>query len=210
MAAMPKHGNTDDSLWRSLWNAYEPVITALRRISLVTDVEISGGEFGITAQLTDGSHLWISSVESLPVDPTALEGFHVRRAHHDNPTIDELVYDSTEGGEQSEHGNNVVPLVQAVTAFVTARSLAPRPVDLVSIHVQGVTVNHVPVSKLVEGPLGDRKAAVKEYEHVTHDLAKKGWRCVHEQGGADWPLTVWEQKGAIVTVCLAHVCQATA
>ncbi|MFE9770628.1 hypothetical protein ACFYOV_02880 [Streptomyces sp. NPDC005931] len=210
MAPMPVHGNTDDPLWRKLWNAYEPIITALRRIPLVTDVEISGGMFGITAQLTDGSHLWISSVEELPLDPEEVEGFHVRRAHEDNPTVDELVYDSTEDGEHSQHGNNLVSLIQAITAFVTERHLAPRLVDLVSVQIQGVSAKHQPLSQLVQGPFDDRHAAVKEYGYATHDLMQRGWRCIHEQGGFEWPLTVWERNGEVATVYLAHVGQVTA
>ncbi|MGW6886771.1 hypothetical protein [Streptomyces torulosus] len=208
MAPMPKHGNTDDPLWRTLWNAYEPVITALRRIPLITDVEISGGEFAIHAQLTDGSHLWITSTHCLPVDPAALEGFHVRRAHHDNPTIDERVYDSTEGADQAEHGNNVVPLIQAITAFVTARKLAPPIVDLFQVQMQGVTAKHTPVSAEVQGPFTDRRAAVKEYGYTTHDLMEKGWERIHEQGGTDWPLTIWRQDNAILTVFVGHAGQA--
>ncbi|MGW6238354.1 hypothetical protein [Streptomyces sp. NPDC055094] len=211
MAPMPVHGNTDDPLWRKLWNAYEPVITALRRIPLVTDVEISGGLFGITAQLTDGSHLWISSVEELPLDPKEVEGWHVRRAHEDNPTIDELVYNSTEdGGEHSQHGNNVVPLVLAITTFVTERRLAPTLIDLMSVQLDGVTKNHERISKLVQGPFADRHTAVKEYRYVIHELVERGWRCIHEQGGMDWPLTIWELNGEIVTVYLAHVGQLSA
>ncbi|TXC98994.1 hypothetical protein [Streptomyces sp. ISID311] len=210
MAPMPVHGNTGDPLWRKLWNAYEPVITALRRIPLVTDVEICGGVFGITAQLTDGSHLWISSVEELPLDPKEVEGWHVRRSHEDNPTVDEMVYNSTEDGEHSQHGNNVVPLVQAITAFVTERRLAPRLIDLMSVQVDGVTKKHKRISKLIQGPFDDRHAAVKEYGYATHDLMQNGWRCIHEQGGTDWPLTVWEKNGEIATVYLAHVGQVTA
>lgn len=125
-APSPNHGNVNDPLWRKLWNAYEPLITALRRIPLVTDVEISGGMFGITAELADGSYLWVSSVEELPLDPKEAQGYLVRRAHEDNPTVDEPVYDSTEDGEDSRHGNNIVPLIQAVTAFVTERRLVPN------------------------------------------------------------------------------------
>jgi hypothetical protein len=202
---MPSHGDLNDPLWRRLWNAYEPVITGLRRIPLVTDVEICGGELAITAELTDGSHLWIGSNGSLPEDPAELEGFHVKRAHHDNPTIDDLVYDSTEDGEQAEYGNNVVTLIQAITAFVHERGLAPRVVDLLAIHLQGVTKQHRTLSTSVEGPFRDRDAALKEYGYVTHELGEKNWRCVHEQGGTDWPLTVWERDGAIVTVYLTRV-----
>ncbi|MEW2081066.1 hypothetical protein [Streptomyces sp. NPDC005283] len=210
MAPMPVHGNTDDPLWRKLWSAYEPVITALRRIPLVTDVEISNGMFGITAELTDGSHLWIASVTELPLDPSELEGFLVRRAHQDNPTIDETVYDSTPDGEQSEHGNNVVTLIQAITAFVTERHLAPRLIDLVSVQIVGVTAKHKPITRLIQGPFDDRHAAVKEYGYATHELMESGWHCSHEQGGTDWPLTVWVRNDEVATVYLAHVGQITA
>ncbi|MFE2034259.1 hypothetical protein ACFXBB_13585 [Streptomyces scopuliridis] len=205
MAPMPVHRNTDDPLWRKLWNAYEPVITALRRIPLVTDVETCGGMFGITVQLTDGSHLWISTVEELPLDPTEVEGWHVRRAHEDNPTVDEMVYNSTEDGEHAHHGNNVVPLVQAINAFVAERRLAPVLIDLLSVQLDGVTKNHKRISEHVQGPFTDRHTAVKEYRYAIHELTQRGWRCIHEQGGTDWPLTVWELNGEIVTVYLAHV-----
>ncbi|KPI32326.1 hypothetical protein OV320_2502 [Actinobacteria bacterium OV320] len=210
MAPMPVHGNTDDPLWRKLWNAYEPVITALRRIPLVTDVEICGGMFGITAQLTDGSHLWISSVEELPLDPAEVEGWHVRRADEDNPTVDELVYNSTVDGEDSQHGNNVVPLIQAITPFVTERRLAPQLIDLMSVQLDGVTKDHRRISKHVRGPFDDRHAAVKAYGYATHGLLEDGWRRIHAQGGTDWPLTIWELNGEIVTVYLAHVGQVRA
>lgn len=202
LAPMPVHNNTDDPLWRTLWNAYKPVITALRRIPLVTNVE-SGNMFAITAELTDGSYLWIASVEDLPIDRGALEGFHVKRVHDDNPTVDELVYDSTDSGEQSEHGNNVVPLIQAITAFVTERRLAPRVIDLVSVRLRGVTAQRLPLSKLLHGPLADNDAAIREYGNAVRAMAEKGWTCVHAQGGTDWPLTVWELNDEVATVYLA-------
>ncbi|MCK7627252.1 hypothetical protein MUU72_29855 [Streptomyces sp. RS10V-4] len=209
-APFPTHSNINHPLWRKLWQAYEPLITALRRIPLSTDVEISGGMFSITAELTDGSHLWVSSVEGLPFDPTDVQGYQVRRAHQDNPTIDELVYDSTEDGEDSRYGNNVVPLIQAVAAFVAERGLAVRLIDLLSVQIQGVSAKHRPLSELVQGPFDDRHVAVKEYGYATHDLMQRGWRCIHEQGGTVWPLTVWEREGEIATVFLAHVGQVTA
>ncbi|MGM9465361.1 hypothetical protein [Streptomyces murinus] len=207
MAPMPNHGNVNDPTWRELWNAYEPVITALRRIPLVTDVETGGGMFGITAQLTDGSHLWISSVEELPVDPAEVRGWHVRRGHEDTPTIDELVYNSTEDGEHSDHGNNVVPLIKAIARFVAERALAPKLLDLFSVQLDGVTKNHRRVSNLVQGPFTDRNAAIKEYGEATNELMQRGWRRIHEQGGFDWPLTIWELHGEIVSVYVADAGQ---
>ncbi|MEW2117708.1 hypothetical protein AB0945_21455 [Streptomyces sp. NPDC005474] len=206
LAPMPVHNNTNDPLWLALWSVYEPVITALRRIPLVVNVE-SGNSFAITAELTDGSHLWISSVEDLPMDPAALEGFHVKRLHDDNPNVDEVFYDSTDSGEQSEHGNNGVPLIQAITAFVTERRLAPRVVDLVSVRFQGVTAQRQPLSKLLHGPLAGNDAAIKEYGNAVRAMAEKGWTCVHAQGGTDWPLTVWELNDEVATVYLASAGQ---
>ncbi len=206
LAPMPVHNNTEDPLWLDLWNAYEPVITALRRIPLVTNVE-SGNAFAITAELTDGSHLWISSVEDLPMDPAALEGFHVKRRHDDNPNIDEVLYDSTDSGEQAEHGNNTVPLIQAITAFVTERHLAPRVIDLISVRLRGVTAQRLPVSKLLHGPLTDNGTALLEYANVVRAMAAKGWTCVHAQGGTDWPLTVWELNDEVGILYLASTGQ---
>ncbi|MQY11476.1 hypothetical protein SRB5_15950 [Streptomyces sp. RB5] len=208
LAPPPEHGKIEDPLWLKLWDTYEPVITALRRIPLTTNVEISGGEFGITATLIDGSHLWISSLADLPLNPSQLEGWHVRRAHEDTPTVDELVYDSTEDGEQSQHGNNIAALIQAIATFVTERHLAPRLIDLTSVRIDGVTKRHRPISQLIEGPFPDRRQAISEYHCAVHDLMERDWRCVHKQGGAEWPLTIWELDGEVITVYVAHVGQA--
>ncbi|MFD9792076.1 hypothetical protein ACFWXK_14120 [Streptomyces sp. NPDC059070] len=207
LAPMPTHGATGHSLWRSLWNAYEPVITALRRIPLVTDVETMGGMFGITTQLTDGSHLWISSDEELPLDPATLQGFLVKRAHEDNPTIDEIVYNSTPDGADAEYGNDLTPLLQAITEFVTARRLAPRLLDLLAVHTQGVTPRHRPLAFMQNGPFSNRDEAIKEYSYIVQLLAQRDWLCVHTQGGAEWPLTVWEFNGEIMTVFLGRLGQ---
>ncbi|MFI6054098.1 hypothetical protein ACIBCO_28905 [Streptomyces violascens] len=205
MAPMPVHGNTDDPLWCKLWNAYEPVITALRRIPLVTDVEISGGMFAITAELTDGSYLWIASSGVLPLEPNEAEGFHVRRAHADNPTIDELVYDSTPDGAQAEHGNNIVPLIQAITAFVIERHLSKQLIELLSVRIVLLTNRHQSKSRQLSGPFSERAEAVKEFGCITHHVMHEyGWRLVHAQGGKEWPVTVWESQKEMAIIFLAH------
>ncbi|MFI9149454.1 hypothetical protein [Streptomyces sp. NPDC053367] len=204
MAPMPSHRLTGDPLWRKLWTAYEPVITPLRRIPLVTNVE-SGNAFAITAELTDGSYLWITSVDDLPMDPSTAKGFHVKRVHDETPTIDEIIYDSTEDGPDVQHGNNVVPLIQAVTAFVTERDLAPSFIELLSVQITGVSLQHTSVSKPYAGPFDDRNEAVKQYGYATHELMETGWRCVYEQGGVQWPLTMWVRDCEVATVYLAHI-----
>ncbi|MFB7742474.1 hypothetical protein [Streptomyces sp. NPDC056132] len=205
MAPLPIHGNTHDPLWQKLWNAYEPVITALRRIPLATDVETSGGMFAITAELTDGSYLWIASSDVLPLEPSQAEGFHVRRAHVDNPTIDDLVYDSTPDGAQAEHANNIVPLIQAITAFVLERHLSKQPIELLSVRIVMLTDRHRSTSRHLSGPFTDRAEAVKDFGCITHHVMHEyGWRLVLAQGGKEWPSTVWESQGELAIIFLAH------
>ncbi|MFB7828862.1 hypothetical protein [Streptomyces hydrogenans] len=210
MAPAPTHRNVRTLLWQGLWTAYEPLISGLRRIPLPTDVEISGGAFGITADLIDGSHLWIASTGDLPIEPAELTGFHVRRVHADNPTVDELVYDSTPDGPQAEHRNNVVPLLTAITTFVTERRLAPPVINLFSIRTAAVTETHR--AQVMRGPdlFPSREEAVKEYGQLTHRMEHEaGWRLIYQTGGADWPVSVWNDlKGSIIIVFVADEGQA--
>ncbi|MGW6393295.1 hypothetical protein ACWFR1_22940 [Streptomyces sp. NPDC055103] len=209
-APPPAHGNTVDPQWLRLWNAYEPVIGGLRRIPLPTDVEINGGEFGITAELTDGSHLWIASTGALPLDPSEVEGFHARRAHSDNPTVDELVYDSTPDGAQSEYGNNIVPLLTAITTYITERHLAPSITDLFSIRTVGVTAKRRPLAMQSRDLFTSREAAVKEYGHTTHRIEHEaGWRLIYRDDAA-WPVSVWDAGGDVITLFVASEGQALA
>lgn len=209
IAPLPRHRNISDPLWVRLWNAYEPLISGLRRIPLTTDVEISGGEFGITAELTDGSHLWIASTGSLSLDPSETEGFLVRRAHSGTPTVDELVYDSTPDGPQAEHRNNVVPLITAIAAFTAARRLAPPVSDLFSIRTVGASETHKPHS--MQGPdlFSSREEAVREYGQLTHRIEyEAGWRLIYQSDSTDWPLSIWDAAGSVLTVFVADEGQA--
>ncbi|MEV0444969.1 hypothetical protein AB0I84_31440 [Streptomyces spectabilis] len=209
MAPLPVHGHTSDPLWQKLWTAYEPLITSLRCMPLLTNVETGGGMFGITAELNDGSHLWISSVADLPVDPAEARGFQVKRMHFDNPTVDELIYDSTEDGTQSEHRNNIVPLVKAVAAFVADRHLAPKIVDVYSVYIQAVTVKHKPLNRMLCAPADARQKALACYEgFIDRQLKGRGWRCIHAQGGTEWPVSVWVRAGEVVTVSIVRDGQA--
>ncbi|MDX3205092.1 MULTISPECIES: hypothetical protein [Streptomyces] len=118
LAPMPDHNRLDDPLWQKLWHNYSHVITPLRTLGLVTDVELCGGEYNVVADLPDGTHLLIAAGECLPVDPAELAGWTVIRAHHDNPTVDYLVYDSTDGGDQEENGSATAPMLGAITEWL--------------------------------------------------------------------------------------------
>ncbi|MEV7279707.1 hypothetical protein [Streptomyces sp. NPDC093111] len=208
-APLPEHGRITDPLWRRLWNAYDEVIGALRRIPLHVDVETTGGEFGIVAELADGSHLWIASDHDLPLDPTDLQGFHVRRAHPDVPTIDEIVYDSTPAGEQSGNGNDVAPVIVAITEFIAAQGLATPPVEVFSVQTVGVTAKHRAVVDLGPESYLKREEALKAFDQATHFIEREGARLIHLTGeDTDWPVTVWDVHGEVVTIFLAHGRQA--
>ncbi|MFB7081249.1 hypothetical protein [Streptomyces sp. NPDC056308] len=151
LAPLPDHDHTTDPTWVRLFNAYTHVITPLRTLGLTTDVETCGSEYTITANLSDGSYLSIAADHSLPADPADVAGWTVLRAFDDQPTR-AVVYDSTEDGNDAEHGDAIAPMLgrivhwllagrRAIHREVPARlgallaNLAPRP----SIRVQTST-----------------------------------------------------------------------
>ncbi|MET9318794.1 hypothetical protein ABZX75_01130 [Streptomyces sp. NPDC003038] len=206
LAPLPDHGNTDDRVWQAMWSAYEPVITPLRRMGLVTDVELGGRMYGITAELNDGSYLLITSEYQLPADPAEVEGWHVQRIKDDVATIQEIVYDSTEIGEQAHHGNEHLPLFDAITTFVKQRALGVRFKPLKAVSITGLQSDHStiePVTDFFPKP----EDAIARYGREVAELRSMGWRCLHQQGGNDWPLSVWAGDGGVVTVAVALVGQ---
>ncbi|MFE7129318.1 hypothetical protein ACFVIM_00465 [Streptomyces sp. NPDC057638] len=202
MAPIPAHG-TNDPLWQKRWHSYEPVITPLRCIPLVTNVEPCGA---IVAQLADGSHLWITSDGDLPVDLRQAKGFRVTRSHDDNPTVDEVVYDSTPDGEQREHGSTIVPLIQAITAFITERHFVDAPAELFTVKVVGANAGHKARSRSRGRVTEDRSDAVATYGRAVGELEESGFRRVHERVSAEWPLAVLARGHEVFTVFVAHVC----
>ncbi|WP_314250882.1 hypothetical protein [Streptomyces sp. DSM 40907] len=201
LAPLPDHGNTTDPLWRALWDAYEPVITPLRRIPLVADVELCGGMFGITAELADYSYLHISTDDSLPADPNQVRGWLVQRLSDHAPTIRDVVYDSTESGPHAAYGNDHVPLFHAIKAFVARRGLGLqfRPIKAVSIF--GLRSDHSTTEHVCDC-FPNSLEAVTRYAREVVMLRAMGWRPIHQQGGNEWPLSVWVHDGAVVTVAV--------
>ncbi|MFD5888195.1 hypothetical protein ACFWHQ_19740 [Streptomyces sp. NPDC060334] len=201
LAPMPDHRYTTDPLWLALWTAYAPIITPLRRMPLIADVELCGGMFGITAELSDYSYLLITSDDTLPTDPNRVRGWHVQRLSDHTPTIRDVVYDSTEDGPQAAHGNDHVALFHAITTYVTQRGLGLhfRPIKAVSI--SGLRSDHSSIEHICDC-FPSSLDAVTRYHRETVNLRALGWRPIHQQGGNEWPLSVWVEEGAVVTVAV--------
>ncbi|GAA1353476.1 hypothetical protein [Streptomyces beijiangensis] len=119
LAHLPDHNRTTDLMWLRLWTSYAPVITPLRALGLVTDVELCGGEYNVTAALPDGSYFAITSTHALPVDPADVTGWTVQRLFDDNPTR-AVLYDSTEDGQDAEHGNALAPMLGRIVHWMLA------------------------------------------------------------------------------------------
>ncbi|WP_406050974.1 hypothetical protein OG280_26350 [Streptomyces virginiae] len=201
LAPLPDHGNTTDPLWQALWAAYEPVITPLRRIPLIVDVELCGGMFAITAELADHSYLLISSDDALPADPNRVRGWLVQRLSDRIPTIRDVIYDSTEAGPQAPNGNDHVPLFDAITTYVARRGLGLQFSPVKAISISGLRSDHSAIEHICDC-FPRALDAVTRYDREVATLRSMGWRPIHQQGGNEWPLSVWVHDGAVVTVAV--------
>jgi hypothetical protein len=212
LAPMPDHGRVNRPEWQALWQQYEPVTTPLRAAGLVCDIETCGGQTVIYVNLPDGTHLVVADDDALPDQLERVTGWRITRGHHDNPTVDALVYDSTEGGEHEKHRADIVLLLAGIALHLKSlpdahtQAAGTRLGDLLLANAQryavsflGINSQHTANGRVVSGPFDSHREAIKEYGWLTHHLETAGWTCVHEQGGTDWPVTVW-QRGDVLQV----------
>ncbi|MFF3516139.1 hypothetical protein [Streptomyces sp. NPDC002573] len=218
LAPLPDHGRTDRPEWQALWRQYEPVTTPLRMAGLVCDVETCGGQTHLTVDLPDGTHLVIADQDALPDRLEQVTGWIVQRSHHDNPTFDALVFDSTEGGEHDKHGADIVTMLAAVALHLKSlpdadtQSAGTKLGELLMASAQrfavsfvGVDSQHVGKGRIITGPFDTHAEAVKDYGWQTHLLEEDGWKPVHEQGGNDWPVTVWHRRDVLQVVFVSRL-----
>ncbi|MEU6318072.1 hypothetical protein [Streptomyces sp. NPDC047009] len=217
LAPLPDHGRVGRPEWLALWMQYEPVTMPLRTAGLVCDVETCGGQTHLTVDLPDGTHLVIADDDALPDRLEQVTGWHVRRAHHDNPTVDGLVYDSTEGGEHAKYGADIITMLAAIALHLKSLpdadtqaagaglgELLLATAQRFAVSFVGVNSQHVAHGRVISGPFDSQGEAVKEYGWQTHLLEEHGWQLVHEQGGTDWPLTVWKRRDVLQTVFVSR------
>ncbi|MFF3493757.1 hypothetical protein ACFYWS_20660 [Streptomyces sp. NPDC002795] len=215
LAPRPDHGRTSRPEWQSLWAEFESVTTPLRAAGLVCDIETCGGNTVITVDLPDGSHLLLHDEDGLPDRLNDVTGWMASRGHGDNPTFDEAFYDSTESGEQARFGGDVAPLLEAIAAYLTVRPDdgtrdAGRTLSAVLKATERVrrvtsftvTPQHTPLRRGLGDSIDGHTEAVKEYGWQTYLLGEAGWECVHQQGGDQWPISVWKRREALQVVFL--------
>lgn len=214
LAPLPDHGRVNRPEWQTLWLQYEAVTTPLRAAGLVCDIDTCGGETVIYVNLPDGTHLVIADDHSLPDRLDDVTGWRIVRSHKDNPNFDGLLYDSTAEGEHGQYAASIKSMLAAIAIYlkdlrnvdtqtagqVLGESLVNRSYG---VGVLGVSPEHTAHGLIVSGPFDTHLEAVKEYGFHTHQLEQDGWTQVHEQGGTEWPLTVWHRRQVVRTVFVA-------
>lgn len=210
IAPMPDHGRVNRPEWQALWRQYEPVTTPLRMAGLVCDIDPCGGETNLYVDLPDGAHLAIHDHDALPDRLEQVTGWIIQRGHRDNPTYDALVYDSTEDGEHAKHGADIVTMLAAVALHLktltdpATRAAGTKLGELLlatteryAVSFLGVNSQHTAHGRPISGPFDNQAEAIKEYGWQTHLLEDADWRLVHEQGGTEWPMTVWQRRDVL-------------
>ncbi|MCX4858306.1 hypothetical protein OG426_30555 [Streptomyces canus] len=218
LAPLPDHGRVGRPEWQALWRQYEAVTTPLRMVGLVCDIETCGGQTVIYVDLPDGTHLVIADHDALPDQLEQVTGWCIKRGHHDNPNFDALVFDSTEGGEHEKHGADIVSMFAAIalhlkslpdgdtqSAGTKLGEVLLASAERFAVTVTGVTSQHAAHGRDICGPFDSHREAVKEYGWQTHLLEEAGWKTLHEQGGTEWPLTVWQRRGVVVLVFVSRL-----
>ncbi|WP_330317978.1 hypothetical protein [Streptomyces platensis] len=125
IAALPDHNRRTDPQWLNLFNRYRHVITPLRYNGWTTDIEISGAENHLRADLGDGTELIIASGNSLPLDPSEVTGWSVVRQDIEDPARHTVLYDSTPEGPHRHHGSSLIPMFGRIEVLDAPKSVTP-------------------------------------------------------------------------------------
>jgi hypothetical protein len=218
IAPLPDHGRVGRPEWQALWQQYEPVTTPLRVAGLACDVDTCGGQTVILVDLPDGTYLVIASDDALPDRLEQVTGWRVTRSHRDNPNFDALVFDSTDGGEHEGLHADIISLLAAVALYLKSLSdvdtqtvgtkigeILMASAHRFAVAVTGVNSQHASQSAVFSGPFASHHETVKQYGWQTHLLEEGDWKKVHEQGGTEWPLTVWKRRDAVLLVFVTRL-----
>ncbi|MEU2593063.1 hypothetical protein ABZ649_04750 [Streptomyces albidoflavus] len=174
LAPMPNHNRTRDPYWLHYWVTYRDLITPLRYLGLATDIELVGGEANIVADLPDGSHILIASEFSLPEDRLDVAGWMAKRQHIDNPTVDQLLYDSTEGGPEEAHENALQPLLSRLVGRMLTLSPSQALIDRASSIIAAEVISGRDITS--------SSSCLQAAEHLTRVAREHGWKGLYHCG----------------------------
>ncbi|MER8002079.1 hypothetical protein [Streptomyces sp. NPDC095613] len=197
LAPLPDHARTDDPLWQTLFHRYRHVIAPLRRNGWTTDIEMSGREYHIRADLGDGTELIIATSGSLPVDPDDVDGWVASRQTVETPKVCTALYDSTPNGPQAHHGIGLIPMMMRIDKL-DARVDAQRLLVLsTTVHPSGASRNRT-------GPIETPGTAVARAFEWSQNLVSNGHTKVWERPEPADVLAVFERDGLVTAVRVGH------
>ena len=194
-APLLSHNRTTDPTWQALYASYEPIITSLRCRGMVTDIELCGAAHSIHVDLPDGTYLTIgdgTEYGTLPSSINAVTDWLVTRDSDDNPTIHDIVYDSSEFGAHLANGALLVPLLVAIDTYLAARDLPS--LDLPASHPAVITVTTVPEAggarRAASGTYPNIDDALNDLNSLVSGMTSGGLTIAHQHTSQQWPQLV--------------------
>ncbi|MFD7639600.1 hypothetical protein ACFV4P_03010 [Kitasatospora sp. NPDC059795] len=215
LAPLPEHNRVNDLAWKAMYDAYEPLITPLRRRQLITDIDTCGPATVIYSQLPDGSFLRIGTTTTTDDGGLPAGGIDnvtswlVVRESDDNPTVRHLVYDSTPHPDNlyGRNGALIAPLLLAVDAFLDVRKMPGGPSD----HRAVVTIDTIhetgPAGFATSQTFKHAVEASDRHKDLLVALIGDGLTTVHDYGVAPFRRTVLAagDRVQILTTTLAEL-----
>ncbi|MFK0279810.1 hypothetical protein ACIQVL_04950 [Streptomyces sp. NPDC090499] len=194
IATLPDHDRRTDPLWNRLFNGYWHVITPLRHLGWITDVDVND-KFFIRANLGDGTEVCIATEHEVPVDAAEVTGWRVIRRDVDNPSRHTVLYDSAPGGPQSQHTTHLIPLFARIDALNAPKPPFRLVTSATYCAPYGLTTQQGGAS---ETP---GMAVARYFEWCQHLTTVEGYQRAWERPEPDgYPLAVFEKDGYLVAV----------
>ncbi|MFE7276859.1 hypothetical protein [Streptomyces sp. NPDC057623] len=194
LAALPEHTLHADPLWQQLFRSYWHVITPLRYLGWITDVDITEA-FLIRADIGDGTELVVATEAGLPTDPTEVTGWRVIRRDINDPGRHTVLYDSVPGGPQRHCRTGLLPMFARIDAMNAPRPAYRLTTSATYCAPYGLNTTQGGAS---ETP---GMAVARYFEWCRHLSDAEGYQRVWERPEQDgYPIAVLEKDGYIATV----------
>ncbi|MCT7351603.1 hypothetical protein N4P33_05390 [Streptomyces sp. 15-116A] len=127
----------DTPWWQELWRRHVHITTPLRARGLQCDIEFGLSAYIVRVSLPDDSYLIIGPPQepSSERPPGYPEGWIATREHPDDPSLFEVLYDSSPSEDrgapqrpEARNGGSAQPLIEAIDQRLAQLGLLPHPV----------------------------------------------------------------------------------